>query len=99
LPKDYTFFAQVVDLEDTTRWGSQDLGKPQVRTSTWPPGETQLVSMSFSLHEETPAEVYPVIVGVYTIPDGGIEHLQLVAQDGRITQDYLLRLTPLRVDE
>ncbi len=92
---DYTFFAQVVD-EDTTRWASLDLGQP---TSTWQPGETQSVEMPLTIAADTPANVYPLILGVYTLTeDGGFQRLQLVTSDGRITQDDVLTLTKIRVD-
>ena len=96
LAADYTFFAQVVNLEDLNRWGSQDLPVP---TASWLPGEVQKVSLAFSLSEETPAGVYPVIVGAYTTTaEGNFDRLRVVTEDGRLTQDDFLRLTPLRVD-
>lgn len=92
LTTDYTIFAQVVD-DDTTRWASQDLGQP---TSSWAEGEVQRVEISLTLQPETPAAVYPVIVGLYTIEDGQFNRLQTIAADGRPTDDFL-RLTLLRV--
>jgi hypothetical protein len=95
LPTDYTFFAQVLD-EDTTRWASLDLGQ---LTSRWQPGETQIVEMPLAIAADTPANVYPLILGVYTrTEDGGFQRLQLVTGDGRITQDDVLTLTKIRVD-
>ena len=92
---DYTFFAQVVG-DDTTRWASQDLGQP---TSIWPPGDVQVVDMSLAITNDAPANVYPLILGVYTrTEDGGFQRLQLVTSDGRITQDDVLTLTKIRVD-
>ena len=61
IAEDYTFFAQVVDAE-TTRWASQDLPVP---TSQWPVGELVPVPMQLSLREDTPGNVYPVIIGMY----------------------------------
>jgi hypothetical protein len=91
---DYTFFAQVVD-DDTTRWASMDLAQP---TSSWSRGDTQSFTLSLRIDDHTPAGVYPVIVGVYTRDDqGGFDRLQLVTDDGRLTDDFLA-LTQVRVD-
>ncbi|MCA9920693.1 MAG: hypothetical protein KC445_22225, partial [Anaerolineales bacterium] len=87
-----TLFAQVVD-EDTTRWASQDLGQP---TSSWAEGELQTVQMSLPLSPDTPGKVYPIILGLYTVADGQFNRLQIIAEDGRPTDDFL-RLTLLRV--
>ena len=93
LAVDYTVFAQVVD-DDTTRWASQDLSQP---TSAWAVGEVQTVEMSLTLQPDTPAAVYPVIVGFYTIEGEQFNRLQIIAADGRPTDDFL-RLTLLRVN-
>ncbi|MFZ1396735.1 MAG: hypothetical protein WAS33_07555, partial [Candidatus Promineifilaceae bacterium] len=94
LTTDYTLFAQVVD-EDTTRWASQDVGQP---TSSWAAGELQTVQMSLPLSPDTPGQVYPIILGLYTVEDGQFNRLQIIAADGRPTDDFL-RLTLLRVIE
>lgn len=91
---DYTIFAQVVD-ETTTRWASQDLGQP---TSSWADGEIQMVQLSLPLQPDTPAAVYPIIIGLYTLEDGQFNRLQIIAADGRPTDDFL-QLTLLRVTE
>lgn len=93
---DYSFSVQAVNLQDTTRWGSHDLTLP---TSTWLPGEVQTIEMPFTLAADTPPEVYPLILVIYRqAEDGSWPRLQLVAADGRITQDNFLLLTYLRVD-
>ncbi len=94
LTTDYTLFAQVVDA-DTTRWASQDLGQS---TSGWTEGELQTVQMSLSLNPDTPGKVYPIIIGLYTMEDGQFNRLQIIAADGRPTDDFL-QLTLLRVTE
>jgi hypothetical protein len=82
--EDYTFFAQVVSA-DTTRWGAQDLPLP---TSSWQPGELHEVTLQFPLREDTPADVYPLIIGLYTVTEGGqFNRLQRIAPDGRPTDD------------
>lgn len=96
LRHDYSFSVQAVNLQDTTRWGSQDSTLP---TSTWAPGEVQTIEMPFSLVVDTPPEIYPLILVIYRqAEDGSWPRLQLVAEDGRITQDNFLLLTYLRVD-
>jgi len=95
LNDDYTFFAQLVD-EDTTRWASQDL---QLATSSWSLEEVQSVKMSLSVAEDTPADVYPIIIGMYTrSDDGAFNRLQRVTDEGRLTDDFL-SLTDVRVSE
>ncbi|MCL4263517.1 MAG: glycosyltransferase family 39 protein [Anaerolineae bacterium] len=91
---DYTIFAQVVD-EDTTRWAAQDLPVP---TSQWPLGTPQPVLLTLTLNPETSADVYPLIIGLYTLsPAGEFQRLQRITADGRLTDDFL-QLTLLRVD-
>ena len=94
--EDYTFFAQVVG-EDTTRWASIDFMPPEV-TSTWLPNEIHQVDLQLTVAEDTPAEVYPLVVGVYTrTDDGGFDRLQIQTPDGRLTDDFL-ELTQVRIE-
>ena len=83
---DYTFFAQIVD-EDTTRWASIDLVKA---TSTWEKDEVRKVDLPLLLDASTPARLYPLIIGLYTRPDGvSFDRLQLITEGGRLTDDFL----------
>lgn len=94
LNEDYTFFAQVMDKE-TTRWASMDFPVP---TSQWPVGRPQPVPLALTLQTDTPSEVYPVIIGLYTLSASGeFQRLQRITADGRPTDDFL-ELTLLRVD-
>ena len=87
---DYTFFAQILG-DDATRWAGVDLPLP---TSQWAEGEIQAITLPLLLADETPGGIYPLILGMYTRPhDNGFQRLQLVAGDGRITQETFLRLT------
>jgi len=100
LTNDYTFFVQVVNLGDTTRYGSQDIQPPDSPTSAWEPDTDQAIPMTITLDEFIPPNVYPIIIGVYTHSDEtGFERLQIVTPEGRITQDDFLILTPVRIDE
>lgn len=93
---DYTFFAQILG-DDATRWAGVDLSLP---TSQWAEGEIQAITLPLLLADETPGGIYPLILGMYTRPnDGGFQRLQLVAKDGRITQDDFLRLTLVGVSQ
>jgi len=86
LDADYTFFAQVVD-SDTTRWASQDL---QLPTTNWTAGDLEVLQLQLQLNKETPSELYPVIVGVYTrTEEGGFDRLQTMTSEGRLTDDFL----------
>jgi 4-amino-4-deoxy-L-arabinose transferase-like glycosyltransferase len=99
LRTNYTFFAQVVDLQgDLTRWASSDPSPPG-GTSAWQPGAVYPMTFPLSLAADTPANIYPLIVGVYTqTADGGFQRLQLVTGDGRVTDQDFLRLTQIRVE-
>jgi hypothetical protein len=93
--KNYTFFSQVVD-ENTTRWAAVDYTPPE-GTQNWTAGEPVDMPMTLSLSTETPAGVYPLIVGIYTQDDDGeFDRLQVKTVDGRLTDDFV-RLTAIRV--
>lgn len=97
MEEDYALFLQLVDLETTMRYGAQDLALP---TSQWAMGEVQTVSMQISVAEETPSDLFPLIVGAYTqTADGSFQRLRQITPDGRITQDDFLILTPIRIEE
>jgi 4-amino-4-deoxy-L-arabinose transferase-like glycosyltransferase len=99
LPSDYTLFAQVL-AEDTTRWAAVDVrtSTADLSTSQWPAGSLQTVEMALVVAPDTPAGVYPLIVGAYeTMDAGGWRRLQLV-ENGRITMDDHLRLAQIRVE-
>jgi hypothetical protein len=94
LETDYTFFAQVVD-SDTTRWASQDLQQP---TRSWTAGDLEVLELQLQMSEETPAGLYPIIVGVYTrTEEGAFDRLQTVTSEGRLTDDFLA-LTHIRIE-
>jgi hypothetical protein len=94
LAQNYTVFAQVID-QDTTRWASDDQLQP---TGEWPVGEVRSVHLSLTLDETTPADVYPIIVGLYIqTAEGSFDRLQTMTAEGRLTDDFLL-LTSVRVD-
>ena len=95
LAENYTFFAQVLNNEDTTRWAASDV---EVETSQWTPGETQVVHMPLMVDEQTPSGVYSVIVGAYTRGTGGSFDRVQIVRDGRITMEDVLQLTQIRID-
>jgi hypothetical protein len=96
LTTNYTFFAQIVDLETTTRWGvAPDLPQP---TADWQVGEVHSLAIPLTVAADTPPDLYPLIIGLYTqSADGKFDRLQMVTEDGRLTDDFL-NLTPVRVD-
>jgi hypothetical protein len=90
---DYTLFVQVVD-KDTTLWANVNLGQS---TSLWQPGELQAVPVTIPINPDAPANVYPIHLGFYSVTEAGeFDRLQIIAADGRPTDDFL-RLTLLRV--
>jgi hypothetical protein len=96
LSQNYTIFAQIVD-DDTTRWASND-PEPEPPTSAWQPGQVQTVAMQLTLDEATSPDLYPLIIGAYTMTEAGdFTRLQLMTPDGRLTDNFL-QLTQIRVD-
>jgi hypothetical protein len=96
LDTDYAFFAQIVG-EDTTRWANDD-PQPQLGTSSWATDEVHALDFTLTLADDTPPGLYPVIIGAYIqTEDGRFERLQIKAEDGRLTDDFL-ELTRVRVD-
>jgi hypothetical protein len=95
LERDYSIFAQVIDPNDNTRWAAFDLAQP---TSQWPEDEIQTLSLPLTVDPSTPAGVFPLIVGAYTVIDGNFENLPIVV-DNRITNDNFQQLTQIRIDE
>jgi hypothetical protein len=97
LVNDYTFFAQVIG-QDTTRFAAADVD-PLVPSSDWLPGQSYEVKLPLSIDSATPPDAYPLIIGLYTrTADGGFDRLQLVTEDGRLTDNFLV-LTQVKVDE
>ncbi len=93
LDRDYTFFAQVLGVEQR-RWAAADV---PAGTRGWPVGERQHVELSLAVDAGTPPDVYPLIIGVYSrTPDGGFDRLQTVTPEGRLTEDFVT-LTLVRV--
>ncbi|MEI2612581.1 MAG: glycosyltransferase family 39 protein [Candidatus Promineifilaceae bacterium] len=98
--QNYTFFAQVVgDWGGANeRYAAADI-PPEVATSAWSVGEVQTVTLPLTLRPDTPAEAYPIIIGLYTQgPDGSFNNVQRVDSSGRILNEAFLNLTPIRVD-
>ena len=95
LDTDYTFFAQIVDV-DTTRWAASTPELPSP-TSTWPVGEVQQIELTLPVQADTPANVYPLILGMYVLEEGNFNRLQIMAEDGRPTDDFL-SLTLIRIE-
>jgi hypothetical protein len=101
LRANYSFSAQLVDLDrgDSTRWAAADL-TPEGGTMAWPVGEVQTMTLTLVASADTPPQVYPLILAIYTVTEsGGFERLQLVTPDGRVTDNDFLRLTQARVQE
>ncbi len=101
LSRDYTIFAQL--LEDfggaNQRWAAYDLS-PAEGTSTWPVTEVRSVTLPLTVDAAAPARALPLVIGVYTrSADGGFANLPLVTADGRVTQNSVWSLTPVRVGE
>jgi len=101
LRANYSFSTQLVDLDrgDNTRWAAADL-TPEGGTIAWPVGEVQTMTLTLVASDDTPPQVYPLILAIYTVTEtGGFERLQLVTPDGRVTDNDFLRLTQARVQD
>ena len=98
LDKNYTVFTHVIG-PDTTIWGQLD-SQPRgglAPTSTWEPDELVVDEFELSLREDTPAGVYPVEIGIYSVDQQGtINRLDRITEDGRRADNFLI-LSPVRV--
>jgi hypothetical protein len=95
LDEDYTFFAQILD-EDTTRWASADIA-PAEGTGSAPEDEVQTLQLPLIVDPNAPADVYPIIVGLYSRDEAGNFNRLQVVQDGRITMADFVELTKVRI--
>ncbi len=96
----YTIFAHVLGPE-MRLYGQEDSWPldGSYPTTAWEPGEIVEDMYQLTLAGDTPPGVYDIEVGVYWLDDEGhIERLQIVTEDGRLVQDYVL-LTKIRVNE
>ncbi len=95
LTTDYTLFVQIVD-KDTTLWANVNL---EQSTTLWQPGELQAIPVIIPINPDAPANVYPIHLGFYSVTEtGSFDRLQIIAEDGRPTDDFL-QLTLLRVTD
>jgi len=98
MSQNYTVSIQLLGPE--TRIFAQKDSWPQdgeLPTSTWIPNSLVEDSYTLTVNPDTPAGVYDLQVVVYsTDNDGTINKLQLVTQDNRLVDDFVL-LTKLRV--
>jgi hypothetical protein len=98
--QNYTVSAQILGPE-THIYGQND-SWPQdgsAPTSTWTPGRIVEDTLNLTISPDTPPGVYMIQIVVYSANDsGGIQRLQLVTEDGRLVDDFVL-LTPIRVGE
>jgi hypothetical protein len=100
LSRDYTFFAQVVGGWGgaNERYAAADI-PPANPTSTWPLGQVQTITLPLTLRPDTPADAYPIIIGLYTQgADGSFNNVQRVDNRGRILNEAFLSLSLIRVD-
>jgi len=95
LDEDYTFFAQILD-EDTTRWAGADVAPPE-GTSGAAEDEVHTLQLSLALNPDAPADVYPLIVGLYQRDEAGNFIRLQVIEDGRITMADFVELTRVRI--
>ncbi len=89
---DYTVFSHILQPPQTI-WAQQD--KPlSPSSSSWAIGQT--ISQTYDLHikPDAPSGVYAIEVGLYT--PANFDRLRIVADDGRITDNFVL-LSKVRV--
>lgn len=93
--RDYTVFAHVLQPPQT-KWAGYDK-QPAPPMSQWKPGEVMAETYPLKFDPATPAGVYEVEVGVYTLnAPTSFERLKIITRDGRQQQDYVL-LSKVRV--
>ncbi len=100
MDRNYTISVQVLGPE-MRRYGQEDSWPldGDLPTAAWTQGETVEDTYRLTLAQDTPPGEYKIQVAVYWMNEAGeIERLQLVTEDGRLVDDFVL-LTDLRVSE
>jgi hypothetical protein len=94
--ENYSVFAHVRG-EGVTLWAGQDAWPQQgaAPTSTWRIGDLITDTYELTLRPDTPPGTYDVEVGVYD--SSTVTRLQLIAEDGRLTDADFLDLSRIRV--
>ena len=92
MPIDYTVFTHVLERPETL-WAQHD--KPLTPpASTWSVGQVMSDTYDLTIKPDAPAGAYEVEIGVYD--PATFERLRVIAEDGRITDNYIL-LSKVRV--
>ncbi len=95
LTRDYKFFVQVLG-DENRRWAAADITATP-GTTEWTAGALQSIGFPLAFDAATPADVYPVIAGIYwQEADGSLQRLQTITAEGRLTDDFVT-LTSVRV--
>lgn len=98
MQQNYTISTQVLGPENT-RFAQEDSWPLDgaLPTSTWTPGELVEDTYQLALDPSTPLGRYKIQVVVYWSSESGeFKRLQLITEDGRLVDDFVL-LTDLRV--
>ncbi len=93
----YTISAQVLGPE-TRNYGQKDSWPLDgaLPTSAWIPGLQVEDTMRLTIQPDTPSGVYNIQIVVYSAETSAIERLQIVTDDGRLVDDFVI-LTQVRV--
>ena len=91
-----TRFTRLTHGTFTTRWASADIA-PAVGTGSAPEDEVQTLQLPLIVDPNAPADVYPIIVGLYSRDEAGNFNRLQVVQDGRITMADFVELTKVRI--
>jgi hypothetical protein len=92
MPIDYTIFTHVLQPPETI-WAQQDK-QLQPPTSSWINGQVISDTYDLKIKPDALPGVYPIEVGVYN--PGNFDRLRIIADDGRITENFVL-LSKVRV--
>jgi hypothetical protein len=94
MPIDYTVFTHVLERPETL-WAQHDkpLAPPP---TTWTIGQVVSDTYTLTIKPDAPPGVYEVEVGVYDPASPAFDRLRVIADDGRITEDFVL-LSKVRV--
>jgi 4-amino-4-deoxy-L-arabinose transferase-like glycosyltransferase len=86
---DYTVFTHLID-EESNIWGQMDSQPLQgdYPTSFWDIGEVIEDEYSLSIHDDTPAGLYLLEVGMYELATG--QRLPVLGKNGEMTGDRIL---------
>ena len=99
MPQNYTAFAHIVGEWDQ-KWAQEDSWPGGTATSGWTVGQEIEDHYHLALSSDAPAGAKRLVIGVYgSSPDGELERLRIIDEQGRVLPQTYVTLDQIRVTE